>query len=640
MKKILFCFALLIQVVGFAQELGNSVNGSIKLLRANTIPSSSARYFTTDLGKEGFWYYDAADVTSADNTGTILVSSNGKRFKRIFDGYVNIKWFGAIGDGITPASAAIQSAVNYLQGNNGGVLFCPKGRYFIDSAILVTGNSISFLGENAIAYLNGTTFKQGPTTKSIIEVRPLSHDLVGFRCENIEFFGHQGVSIPGNGIYVHTIQGNPYLIDNVTIKDCSFIGFKDNGLLMDATYLYIFKFLISNCFFAAGYNGINFIGAVSQGSVDNCFILNESLGTSIKMTGDFSTSYYPSNISLNMCTIAGSRKINGAALDLSSCAFISINDPHFEDNSGYQMSIKSSKGMNLQGGHTIQTDSSKGIYIGFNSLNEPNSNIRIDCPGWIKISPYNYIELAPPTGTTSNVYLHSIDLRSLKPEDVTGFATNTPFNSIFFPDLGTTTAGTAGSTSSPLKPSLNFLGFAGGNKAQIGAIEQTLNTYSSKLIFSVNDGSSENNLTDVLNLSPSAANFTTSVAGITEATADNSTKLASTAFVKNQGYLTSSSGVTSITGTVNQVIASAGTGAVTFSLPQSIATNSSPTFSGLEILSSTNASTPAPVMTSLQKIRIANPTAGKTVYCSDCVATDSSTGVMQTYNGKQWKNHW
>jgi hypothetical protein len=137
-----------------------------------------------------------------------------------------------------------------------------------------------------------------------------------------------------------------------------------------------------------------------------------------------------------------------------------------------------------------------------------------------------------------------------------------------------------------------------------------------------------------------AATFATTVTGITEATADNSTKLASTAFVKNQGYLTSSSGVTSITGTANQVIVPAGTGAVTLSLPQSIATNSSPTFSGLEILSSTNASTPAPVMTSLQKIRIANPTAGKTVYCSDCVATDSSTGVMQTYNGKQWKNHW
>ncbi len=48
----------------------------------------------------------------------------------------------------------------------------------------------------------------------------------------------------------------------------------------------------------------------------------------------------------------------------------------------------------------------------------------------------------------------------------------------------------------------------------------------------------------------------------------------------------------------------------------------------------------APSMTSVQKTRIANPTVGMAVYCSDCVATDRSMGVMQTYNGSQWKNHW
>ncbi len=41
--------------------------------------------------------------------------------------------------------------------------------------------------------------------------------------------------------------------------------------------------------------------------------------------------------------------------------------------------------------------------------------------------------------------------------------------------------------------------------------------------------------------------------------------------------------VTSITGTANQVIASASTGAVTLSLPQSIATSSTPTFAGLTL---------------------------------------------------------
>jgi hypothetical protein len=131
-----------------------------------------------------------------------------------------------------------------------------------------------------------------------------------------------------------------------------------------------------------------------------------------------------------------------------------------------------------------------------------------------------------------------------------------------------------------------------------------------------------------------------SIQGITEHPSENSVKLASTAWVKNQSHTIGANSISSISGTPNQVIASVGTGAVSLSLPQSIATNSTPTFGGLEIISSTIASTPAPVMTSLQKIKIANPSAGQTVYCSDCLANDGSTGVTQTYNGKQWKNHW
>lgn len=34
------------------------------------------------------------------------------------------------------------------------------------------------------------------------------------------------------------------------------------------------------------------------------------------------------------------------------------------------------------------------------------------------------------------------------------------------------------------------------------------------------------------------------------------------------------------------------------------------------------------------------PSAGTTIYCTDCTATDASTGVVQTYNGSTWKNHW
>lgn len=47
-----------------------------------------------------------------------------------------------------------------------------------------------------------------------------------------------------------------------------------------------------------------------------------------------------------------------------------------------------------------------------------------------------------------------------------------------------------------------------------------------------------------------------------------------------------------------------------------------------------------PRMTQSQRNAVASPAAGATVYCTDCTATDASTGVMQTYNGSGWKNNW
>ncbi len=52
--------------------------------------------YTTDLGQEGNWYYDATDTTSSDDTGVVLVTSDGKRIKREFkDNIIQIGWFGS-----------------------------------------------------------------------------------------------------------------------------------------------------------------------------------------------------------------------------------------------------------------------------------------------------------------------------------------------------------------------------------------------------------------------------------------------------------------------------------------------------------------------------------------------------------------
>lgn len=59
----------------------------------------------------------------------------------------------------------------------------------------------------------------------------------------------------------------------------------------------------------------------------------------------------------------------------------------------------------------------------------------------------------------------------------------------------------------------------------------------------------------------------------------------------------------------------------------------------LEISTTTKGFLP-PRMTQAQRDAISTPAAGLTIFCTDCTANDASTGVLQTFNGTTWKNHW
>lgn len=127
-------------------------------LRLTTSPTASAIYHTTDYGK-GDWYYDATDVSSADNTGTILVAGT-KRFKRIYAGALNPKWFGAKGDGVTDDIAAfdLMIAANPV----GGHVTIPAGDFRISrTLVLPKGISLDGDGNGAGIILNSQI---NPTT--------------------------------------------------------------------------------------------------------------------------------------------------------------------------------------------------------------------------------------------------------------------------------------------------------------------------------------------------------------------------------------------------------------------------------------------------------------------------------------------
>jgi hypothetical protein len=97
--------------------------------------SSYPEIFSTDVDKEGRWYYDASDTTSTDNLGTILVTTSGARYKRIYNEELNVRWFNAVGDGTTNDTTALQTAFASQRD-----IYVPKGIYLISGEIEIFGN--------------------------------------------------------------------------------------------------------------------------------------------------------------------------------------------------------------------------------------------------------------------------------------------------------------------------------------------------------------------------------------------------------------------------------------------------------------------------------------------------------------------
>jgi hypothetical protein len=93
--------------------------------------------------------YDIAPSGAAGKTVDI-VSSDTLPF-------LNVKEFGARGDGVTDDTAAIQTAINTAQSAGGGTVYFPAGQYLITSALTITAQYVHLRGANDHLWTPGGT---------------------------------------------------------------------------------------------------------------------------------------------------------------------------------------------------------------------------------------------------------------------------------------------------------------------------------------------------------------------------------------------------------------------------------------------------------------------------------------------------
>jgi hypothetical protein len=129
-------------LAGRAGQVVDSV-AAIRLLSKNS-PSKTAfaTAHTASLQGSGGGLYrlDLSDTASTDNNGSVIVANDGGRWKLPL-GAVNVRQFGAKGDGVTNDTAAILAAVAALSTPHNNVLYFPYGHYRTSQTINVPTGS-------------------------------------------------------------------------------------------------------------------------------------------------------------------------------------------------------------------------------------------------------------------------------------------------------------------------------------------------------------------------------------------------------------------------------------------------------------------------------------------------------------------
>lgn len=119
----------------FSSAALSQIQTTIASLRINA-GSTTTPYFITDAGRQGLFYYDAADKSSLDNGGTVIVNGT-KRYKRLYSGAIDVRWFGMKADWNgsygSDNTAAFLAAIKAAAKNQ--LVVVPQGGYYVKGSI-------------------------------------------------------------------------------------------------------------------------------------------------------------------------------------------------------------------------------------------------------------------------------------------------------------------------------------------------------------------------------------------------------------------------------------------------------------------------------------------------------------------------
>lgn len=280
-------------------------------------------------GAHGMFQYDAADTSSTDNDGTILVDAAGRRWKRQFDRKVSVLWFGVVGDwdGVssgTDNTAAFQKAADFVSPDltkqtEFYSLLIPNGHYKITDQIVFRGE-VDIQGESS-TWGNEARIVQVTPDKHIFVVYGDKQFIVngGFRISKL-CFAHSSaaVTLTGYAVYapaIEPVSGLEIFSNSIYIADCKYGtgGIQGNFIRIEkGDDIRIFGNTVDNCAGRAVYLGTyDTYEMTNVRVIDNGFY---SCGKAIKFEGVKQATITGNNF----LYYNGTNSVSNACIDLTA----------------------------------------------------------------------------------------------------------------------------------------------------------------------------------------------------------------------------------------------------------------------------------------------------------------------------------
>ena len=173
--------------------------------------------------------FTAATIGASSGNGAAAVA---RTLANRFADVVNVKDFGAVGDGVADDTAAIQAAINFAASRNGGYVNIPSGTYKVTSPIEITSSNIKIEGNGGDGLHDAGT-GAFPATKIVYNgttsIVSLFHFYTPIGVGNSKRYGSgiRNVFIDCNdniagAIHVESVNGGTF--ENITIYNPTFVG--------------------------------------------------------------------------------------------------------------------------------------------------------------------------------------------------------------------------------------------------------------------------------------------------------------------------------------------------------------------------------------------------------------------------------